>query len=171
MDGLRETNNSPMQISTTQIEYSETTTKTSPPSLDRISRYAIQKGDKLLSPFGPEKKRKIEGEKLVEDLEAEQAFVKLKTTYGFTLPYNAYRHISSESPPYQPGEIDEQLAKLSLLATPIWVYDPDRHRQAWANPAALKSIWKATDLAELRSRSFHDNSEATDRYLRTLASW
>ncbi len=44
------------------------------------------------------------------------------------------------------------------LNVPVWVHDPNRHRQVWANDAALK-FWRADSLDELRARSYEDMSE------------
>ena len=40
---------------------------------------------------------------------------------------------------------------LGRLRTPVWVFDIERARVAWANEAALE-VWKARDLGELRGR-------------------
>ncbi|MBP8308724.1 MAG: hypothetical protein KAY46_15735 [Burkholderiaceae bacterium] len=44
------------------------------------------------------------------------------------------------------------------LNVPVWVHDPHRHCQVWANDAALK-FWRADSLDELRARSYADMSE------------
>lgn len=46
------------------------------------------------------------------------------------------------------------------LRTPVWVYDTDRHRIAYANEAACK-IWNAEDEASLRSRDLAQGMSTT----------
>jgi signal transduction histidine kinase len=46
------------------------------------------------------------------------------------------------------------------LDLPVWVFDAERSRLAWANPAAL-AFWNSEDLASLLARDFSDLSEGT----------
>ena len=46
---------------------------------------------------------------------------------------------------------DDACSALTALRTPVWVFDIERARVAWANASAL-ALWRAQDLAELRSR-------------------
>ncbi len=50
------------------------------------------------------------------------------------------------------------------LSTPIWVFDPQHQRMAYANRAAA-DLWDAADVDELLARDFTDASEATRRRL------
>jgi signal transduction histidine kinase/ActR/RegA family two-component response regulator len=47
----------------------------------------------------------------------------------------------------------EQLAVLDLLDRPVWVFDVEKLRVWWANPAAI-ALWKARDLNDLIARDF-----------------
>jgi signal transduction histidine kinase len=55
------------------------------------------------------------------------------------------------------------------LNVPVWVHDPHRHRQVWANDAALK-FWRADSLDELRARSYEDMSEGALSRLALVAN-
>ena len=58
------------------------------------------------------------------------------------------------------------LQALARVAEPVWLYDFDRQRVAWANPAGLR-LWQAENLAELRARPLGaDMSPAVDKRLR-----
>jgi hypothetical protein len=46
------------------------------------------------------------------------------------------------------------------LDLPVWVFDSERSRMAWANPAAL-AFWASDDQASLMARDFSDLSEGT----------
>lgn len=48
-------------------------------------------------------------------------------------------------------ELTQRLTALTLLDTPVWVYDTERCQALWANAAGL-DFWQAEDLAELRAR-------------------
>lgn len=51
-------------------------------------------------------------------------------------------------------------AVLDELRTPVWIFDIDRQRVHWANPAAL-AIWRASSLQELRARDMGGDMSAT----------
>lgn len=61
------------------------------------------------------------------------------------------------------------LAHFDQLATPIWVFDVDRHQIWWANPAALE-FWEAATLAELQQRDFSSDSDMVRTRLRQIVS-
>ena len=52
----------------------------------------------------------------------------------------------------------ESLAHFSQLATPIWVFDVDRHQVWWSNSAGV-SFWEAGSLNELLERDFSTDSD------------
>jgi diguanylate cyclase (GGDEF)-like protein/PAS domain S-box-containing protein len=51
------------------------------------------------------------------------------------------------------------LPALAWLDTPLWVFDFERCRMAWANAAGLR-FWHSENLEELRAREFSDMSES-----------
>jgi PAS domain S-box-containing protein len=53
---------------------------------------------------------------------------------------------------------------LDSLSTPVWVFDLDTFRMAWANAAALR-LWNADSVETLAARDFSDHSEATKNRL------
>jgi rsbT co-antagonist protein RsbR len=57
-------------------------------------------------------------------------------------------------------DLVERLAGLHRLSTPIWVFDPERTRIVWANPASVE-LWRASSSEELIQRDFSDMSQAT----------
>ena len=59
------------------------------------------------------------------------------------------------------------LKHFNQLATPIWVFDVDRHQVWWANPAALE-FWEAKTLAELQQRDFSSDSDMVRMRLRQI---
>ena len=61
----------------------------------------------------------------------------------------------------------DSLAHFAHLATPIWVFDVERHRIWWANPAAVQ-FWEAEDLQDLLSRDFASDSETVRQRLRQI---
>ena len=52
------------------------------------------------------------------------------------------------------------LAMLGALRTPVWVFDIDRRRVHWANPAAL-AVWRSPSLQELCARDMGLDMSAT----------
>ncbi|WP_404385634.1 PAS domain S-box protein [Caenispirillum salinarum] len=50
-------------------------------------------------------------------------------------------------------------ALLDRLSTPVWVFDMDRPRILWANPAAL-ALWEADSVEALCQRDFSDRTAA-----------
>jgi len=65
--------------------------------------------------------------------------------------------------PYNPFEV-RHLEPLNYLASSVWIYDPFRWRQCFANRAALV-LWNAKSLEEFQQKDFLDNSAATDKFL------
>ncbi|WP_168220443.1 hybrid sensor histidine kinase/response regulator [Azospirillum thermophilum] len=61
----------------------------------------------------------------------------------------------------------DQLPALERLWMPIWVFDSERARMAWANRAALE-LWDAPTLEDFLRRDFSDMSEATRTRLSAL---
>jgi signal transduction histidine kinase/CheY-like chemotaxis protein len=59
------------------------------------------------------------------------------------------------------------LEHLCRLEVPLWVFDLERSRIPWANPAGLQ-FWEADTLADLAARDFSDMSEATATRLRLV---
>lgn len=55
--------------------------------------------------------------------------------------------------------LEERLSGVRLLSTPVWVFDPERSRIVWTNPAAVE-LWRAASPEELFQRDFSDMSEA-----------
>ena len=53
----------------------------------------------------------------------------------------------------------QTLPAYAWLDTPVWVFDNERSRKLWANPAGL-ALWKAEDLEELLARDFSAQSKA-----------
>lgn len=61
---------------------------------------------------------------------------------------------------------------LSLIRSPVWLFDVDSLRITWANPAGL-ALWDAPDLAELQSRNMSSDisrnvRERLDQYCTDL---
>ena len=69
---------------------------------------------------------------------------------------------SSTTALYDPERVfsPEHLQALDSLVHPVWIFDIDHRKMAWANAAALE-LWNAPTLDELLQRSFEDMSEAT----------
>ncbi|HSF93680.1 MAG TPA: PAS-domain containing protein, partial [Thermohalobaculum sp.] len=63
----------------------------------------------------------------------------------------------------------EDLAGYELLATPIWVFDADRHAMWWGNRAAL-DFWGADSTEDLRARDFSSDSLVVRERLRQIVS-
>ncbi|MFW2590002.1 ATP-binding protein [Sagittula sp. SSi028] len=59
------------------------------------------------------------------------------------------------------------LRHFSVLQTPIWVFDLDRHGIWWANDPAI-TFWKADSLEDLRGRDFSDDSDTVRTRLRQI---
>lgn len=55
------------------------------------------------------------------------------------------------------------------LATPIWIFDVDRHAIWWANPAAVL-FWEASSFEDLQRRDFSSDSETVRTRLRQIVS-
>ncbi len=60
----------------------------------------------------------------------------------------------------QPSSSPDPFALARRLRTPVWVYDTDRRRIAYANEAACK-VWSAEDEATLKSRDFSQDMSST----------
>jgi rsbT co-antagonist protein RsbR len=54
----------------------------------------------------------------------------------------------------------DRLRGVERLCLPVWVFDFERARMAWANRAALE-LWRAPSLDELLARDYSDASPAT----------
>jgi signal transduction histidine kinase len=52
----------------------------------------------------------------------------------------------------------DALDRLATVDKPVWVFDPNRQRHAWANEAALR-FWHAASNEELLARDYTDMSE------------
>lgn len=63
-------------------------------------------------------------------------------------------------PPPDPAVEPDCRQLLERVQVPVWVFDIDRHRVWWANPAALQ-VWGAPDLATLRSRDMGRDMSAS----------
>ncbi|OYU28845.1 MAG: hypothetical protein CFE41_04415 [Burkholderiales bacterium PBB2] len=61
------------------------------------------------------------------------------------------------------------LTHYDWLDVPMWVFDPARQRNLWANAAAL-SFWRASSAEEFLSRDFSDTSEAVRERLAVTAA-
>ena len=48
-------------------------------------------------------------------------------------------------------DIERQLAGLTLVDTPVWLFDTERCQCLWANPTGLE-VWKADSVASLQAR-------------------
>jgi hypothetical protein len=79
-------------------------------------------------------------------------------TPGESPPAGAARPATTSNDPRVPMPDFSSLQRYRDLNVPVWVHDPHRHRQVWANDAALK-FWRADSLDELRARSYEDMSE------------
>lgn len=66
-----------------------------------------------------------------------------------------------------PPGFGDGLALLALIDQPAWIYDFDRARMEWANPAALR-FWQANSLDDLRDRDFNPTSLGTAERLANL---
>lgn len=62
--------------------------------------------------------------------------------------------------------LEQRLAVLDLLETPVWVFDLDQIEIPWANRQAL-DLWGAASCEELRQRDLSDISEAVKTRLRS----
>jgi len=61
------------------------------------------------------------------------------------------------------------LTHYDWLDVPMWVFDPERQRNLWANAAAL-NFWRASSAEEFLSRDFSDTSEAVRERLAVTAA-
>lgn len=61
----------------------------------------------------------------------------------------------------------ETLDPFTELATPIWVFDVERHKIWWANPAGVQ-FWEAPDLSALLQRDFSTDSDTVRTRLRQI---
>ncbi|WIV96109.1 hybrid sensor histidine kinase/response regulator [Kinneretia aquatilis] len=61
------------------------------------------------------------------------------------------------------------LTHYDWLDVPMWVFDPARQRNLWANAAAL-GFWRASSAEEFLSRDFSDTSEAVRERLAVTAA-
>src|SRR6218665_940554 len=61
------------------------------------------------------------------------------------------------------------LTHYDWLDVPMWVFDPERQRNLWANAAAL-SFWRTESAEEFLSRDFSDNGEAVRERLAVTAA-
>ncbi|MFK4996466.1 PAS domain-containing protein, partial [Klebsiella pneumoniae] len=50
------------------------------------------------------------------------------------------------------------LSHYDWLDVPLWVFDPDKRRNLWANPAALR-FWHADSAEEFLSRDFTEHGD------------
>jgi hypothetical protein len=82
-------------------------------------------------------------------------------------PELAFASVSEPECLYDPERVfsQEQLLALEAMVHPIWIFDIDNRKMAWANAAALV-LWNAPTLDELLQRSFDDMSEATAHRLK-----
>lgn len=62
--------------------------------------------------------------------------------------------------------LEQRLAVVDLIETPIWVFDLDHLKIRWANDTALE-MWRAESRAELLLRDLSDISEAVQARLRS----
>jgi len=60
-----------------------------------------------------------------------------------------------------------ELERFDLLATPVWIFDVDRHAMWWANAAALE-FWQAASIEDLRRRDFGSDSASVRMRLRQM---
>lgn len=72
-----------------------------------------------------------------------------------------------------PQYIDTIVYPLSLLSTPVWLFDVDKLRIVWANEAGLE-LWNATSMQELQNRDMGEGMTRTvcerlDQYCEDLA--
>lgn len=63
----------------------------------------------------------------------------------------------------------ENLDHFTELATPIWVFDVERHKIWWANPAGVQ-FWEAPDLSTLLQRDFSTDSDMVRTRLRQIVN-
>ena len=61
------------------------------------------------------------------------------------------------------------LTHYDWLDVPMWVFDPERQRNLWANAAAL-SFWRTESAEEFLSRDFSDSGEAVRERLAVTAA-
>src|SRR5665213_2310150 len=59
--------------------------------------------------------------------------------------------VTAEAIASRSSSLDERHAYIDRLATPVWIFDVDNSRVAWANQSALE-VWRAETLAELTAR-------------------
>ncbi|MFM6830979.1 MAG: ATP-binding protein [Novosphingobium sp.] len=68
--------------------------------------------------------------------------------------------------PLPPGH-GAALALLALIGRPVWIYDVDRARMTWANPAGL-AFWGADSVEALCARDFNPEGRGTAARLENL---
>jgi PAS domain S-box-containing protein len=73
------------------------------------------------------------------------------------------------SRPHKHFNTHENLAGFTELATPIWVFDVERHKMWWANPAGIL-FWEAPDLSTLLQRDFSTDSDMVRSRLRQIVN-
>ncbi|WP_241525796.1 hypothetical protein [Pseudophaeobacter leonis] len=73
------------------------------------------------------------------------------------------------SRPHKHFATHENLDHFSELATPIWVFDVERHKMWWANPAGVQ-FWEAPDLSSLLQRDFSTDSDMVRSRLRQIVT-
>ena len=61
------------------------------------------------------------------------------------------------------------LSHYDWLDVPLWVFDPERRRNLWANPAALR-FWHADSAEEFLSRDFTEHGDAVSERLAVTAA-
>ncbi len=61
------------------------------------------------------------------------------------------------------------LSHYDWLDVPLWVFDPDRQRNLWANAAALR-FWHAASAEEFLSRDFSEHGDAVSERLAVTAA-
>ncbi|EBA15345.1 two-component hybrid sensor and regulator [Roseobacter sp. SK209-2-6] len=59
------------------------------------------------------------------------------------------------------------LEHFNHLATPLWIFDVERHGIWWANPAAIQ-FWEGRDLQDLLERDFSSDSDTVRQRLRQI---
>ncbi|RTL21993.1 MAG: PAS domain-containing protein [Burkholderiales bacterium] len=61
------------------------------------------------------------------------------------------------------------LSHYDWLDVPLWVFDPDKRRNLWANPAALR-FWHADSAEEFLSRDFTEHGDTVSERLAVTAA-
>ncbi|TLP68087.1 response regulator [Parasedimentitalea maritima] len=63
----------------------------------------------------------------------------------------------------------DDLSQFAQLATPLWVFDVDRHKIWWANPAGI-DFWEAHNLLDLLDRDFSTDSDTVRTRLQQIVN-